>query len=68
MIGTPIGNGRIQTTLAVETLLFNVRENKLIWASVTETTDPESVGAYMKGLVNAVVKQLQKEGLAKKAS
>jgi hypothetical protein len=68
MIGTPIGNGRMQTTLAVETLLFNVRENKLIWASVTETTDPESVGAYMKGLVSAVVKQLQKEGLAKKAS
>jgi hypothetical protein len=68
MIGTPIGNGRTQTTVAVETLLFNVRENKLIWASVTETTDPESVGSYMKGLVNAVVKQLQKEGLARKAS
>jgi hypothetical protein len=68
MIGTPIGNARQTTTIAVETLLFNVRENKLLWASVTETTDPKSVGSYMKGLVNAVVKELQKEGLARKAS
>jgi hypothetical protein len=37
-----------------------------MWASVTETTDPESVGEYMKGLVNAVVKELQKQGLARK--
>ena len=67
MIGTPIGNARQRTTVAVETLLFNVRENKLMWASVTETTDPESVGAYMKGLVSAVVKELQKQGLARKS-
>jgi len=61
-----IGNARQRKTVAVETLLFNVRENKLMWASVTETTDPESVGEYMKGLVNAVVKELQKQGLARK--
>jgi hypothetical protein len=52
--------------LAVETLLFNVPENKLLWAGVTETTNPEGVGPYVKGLANALVKELEKEGLAKK--
>jgi len=66
MIGTPIGNARQRKTVAVETLLFNVLEIELNGAATTETTDPESVGEYMKGLVNAVVKELQKQGLARK--
>jgi hypothetical protein len=64
----PIGSAREQTTLAVETLLYNVADAKLLWASVSETTDPKGVGPYMKGLVSAIVKELQKEGLVRKTS
>lgn len=65
-VGTPIGGARENTTVAVETLLFDVRQNTLLWAGITETTNPESVGSYMKGLANALVKELTKEGLVKK--
>lgn len=64
----PIGKGRDQMTLAVETLLYNVGDAKLLWASVSETTDPKGAGPYMKGLVSAVVKELQQEGLVRKTS
>ena len=65
---TPIGKGRLDTTLAVETLLYRVSDATLLWASVSETTNPKDAGSYMKGLVNAVVKELQKEGLVRKPS
>ena len=65
---TPIGKGRVDTTLAVETLLYRVSDATLLWASVSQTTNPKDAGTYMKGLVNAVVKELQKEGLVRKPS
>ena len=65
---TPIGKGRVDTTLAVETLLFRVSDATLLWASISETTNPKDAGTFMKGLVNASVKELQKQGLIRKAS
>jgi hypothetical protein len=64
---TPIGKGHVDTTLAVETLLYQVADAKLIWACVSENTNPKDAGTFMKGLVNAVVKELQKQGLVGKA-
>jgi hypothetical protein len=65
---TPIGKGRVDTTLAVETLLYQVSDAKLVWASISETTNPKDAGTFMKGLVAAVVKELQKEGLVRKGT
>ena len=64
---TPIGKGRVDTTLAVETLLFRVSDATLLWASISETTNPKDAGTFMKGLVATVVKELQKQGLVRKA-
>jgi hypothetical protein len=64
---TPIGKGRVDTTLAVETLLYQVSDARLLWASISETTNPKDAGTFMKGLASAVVKELQKEGLVRKA-
>jgi hypothetical protein len=64
---TPIGKGRVDTTLAVETLLFRVSDATLLWASISETTNPKDAGTFMKGLVDTVVKELQKQGLVRKA-
>ena len=33
----------------------------LLWAGISETTNPKDAGTFIKGLVNAVVKELQKE-------
>jgi hypothetical protein len=65
---TPIGKGHIETTLAVETLLYRVSDAALLWASVSQTTNPTDAGSFMKGLVSAVVKQLQREGMIVKGS
>ena len=65
---TPIGKGHIERTLTVETLLFRVSDAKLLWAGVSQTTDPKDVSSFMKELTKTVVKQLEKEGLARKAS
>ena len=65
---TPIGKGRVDTTLAVETLLYQVSDATLLWASVSETTNPKDAGTFMKGLTSAIVKELQKEGMVSKVS
>jgi hypothetical protein len=58
----------VDTTLAVETLLYQVSDAKLLWASISETTNPKDAATFMKGLVNSIVKELEKEGLVRKAS
>jgi hypothetical protein len=63
---TPIGPARINTTLAIETLLYRVSDGKLLWAGVGETTNPKDVATFMRGLVKEVVNELQKEGLVRK--
>ena len=54
------------TTLAVETLLFEVASGKLIWGSVTESTNPKNVQTYVAGLADEIGKRLQREGVVPK--
>ena len=51
------------TTIAVETLLFEVASGKLIWGSVTESTNPKNVQNYIAGLADEIGKRLQREGV-----
>ena len=51
------------TTIAVETLLFDVAKGKLIWGSVTESTNPKNVQTYIAGLAEEIAKELRREGL-----
>ena len=60
------GTVREDTKLVVETMVFGVAENKLLWAGVSETTNPKDAQKVVKDLVNATVKELQKEGLVRK--
>jgi hypothetical protein len=63
---TPIGPGKDTLVIAVETLFFDVSDGKLLWGAVTETEDPGSPQEYMKGLAAAVVKEMKKQGIARK--
>jgi len=64
---TPIGGGKENTILVVETLLYDVEHGgKLIWAGRSSTTNPRNAGTFVQGLSKAVVADLQKRGLAKK--
>ena len=46
---TPIGKGREVTTIAVETLLFDVSKGGLVWGGVTEASDVKNVQTYVAG-------------------
>jgi hypothetical protein len=61
----PIGKGRDQRTMTVETMLYDLTKGTAMWAAVTRTTDPKDVQGYVKGLARDVVKRLESEGLVR---
>ena len=68
--GTAIGgiNRREETVVTIETLLFDLERNKLVWAGVSEKTNPRGEQKVVKELVEAVVSELRKEGLVPKGT
>jgi hypothetical protein len=60
-----IGTGRTrEDTLAViETLVFSVPANKLLWAGVTETMNPKDAHTVIADVVEATVEEMTKQGL-----
>ena len=53
------------TFAIVETLVFDVTQNKLLWAGVTESKNPKNPGQVIKDIVTATVKEMKKQGLAR---
>jgi hypothetical protein len=51
------------TKVIVETLIFSVPKDKLLWAGVSETTNPKNTDIFMKDLVTKAVKEMKKQGL-----
>jgi hypothetical protein len=51
------------TIVRVETLVFDLKQNKLIWAGQSETTNPDNLGQFMRDLVKAVGADMRKKGL-----
>lgn len=59
------GIDRVDTVVVVETLVFDMASNHLVWASVTETKNPKELQPFISDLSRATVKEMQKQGLAK---
>ena len=47
----------------VETLVYSLEQDRLIWAGVSRTLDPERIESFIGELAKAVTKQLVKAGL-----
>lgn len=62
---TPGGSSRRDTTIVIETLIFSLPMNKLLWAGVSSTTNPDQQREFVKQLVDAAVKEMQKQGLVR---
>jgi len=60
------GTTRVDTTVVIENLIFSVPLNKLLWAGVTETTNPKNAAAAIKDIVTESVKEMTKEGLIRR--
>lgn len=61
-----IGGADRDTVITVETLIFSVARNQLMWAGVSETRNPKTLQRFVTDLVKESVKELQKQGLARK--
>lgn len=53
------------TIVSVETLVYNLETDKLVWAARSETTNPEKVGTFIRELTAKAAAQMKKDGLIK---
>ena len=56
---------RTDTTLVIETVIYSVPKDRLLWGGVSTTTNPKDAPAFLKDLINEAVKEMQKRGLIK---
>jgi hypothetical protein len=65
--GSPWGMGgtdiRTDTIVTVETLVYSLKQNKLVWAGQSKTTNPDKVDSFVREIVNAAASEMKKEGL-----
>ena len=61
-----IGGADRDTVITVESLIFSVPRNQLLWAGVSETRNPKTLQTFIGDLVKQSVKELEKQGLARK--
>jgi len=53
------------TIVVVETTIYSVPRNQLLWAAVSETKNPKTLQRFVEDLVKEAVKELHKQGLAR---
>ncbi len=51
------------TVVIVETLVYSLPQNKLVWAGQSETTNPSKVGPFIHELVTKAGNEMKKQGL-----
>ena len=59
------GSVERDTVVVVETTIYSVSRNQLLWAAVSETKNPKTLQRFVEDLVKESVKELQKQGLAR---
>jgi hypothetical protein len=55
-----IPSSRETTIVTVETLVYDLTKNQLVWAATSETRDPKNLQDFVKDLVNETVKEMKK--------
>lgn len=54
---------RTDTLVGVETLLYDLKADKLVWAGQSQTMNPSKAESFARELIGAVGNELQKDGL-----
>ena len=60
------GSDRTERFVSLETLVFSVPRNSLIWAGVSTTDNPKSARDIVEEVVREAVKEMEKQGLTRK--
>ncbi len=58
------GYVRDDRIVSLETLIYSVPKNTLMWAGMSETENPKSPGKTVEEVVKEAVKEMKKQGLA----
>ena len=62
--GPPSGGEiRTDTIVVVETLIYSLKQNKLVWGGQSRTTNPKKVDELVSKISAAAAKELEKQGL-----
>jgi hypothetical protein len=54
---------RTDTILIVETLVYSLQQNQLVWASQSQTMNPTQVGSFVRELGKTLGTEMEKQGL-----
>jgi hypothetical protein len=57
------GDIRTDTIVQVETLVYSLKQNKLVWGGQSRLTNPSNIDKTIEKLAAAAAKELQKQGL-----
>jgi hypothetical protein len=61
--GAHDGYPRLDTIVIVETLVYSLSQNKLVWASQSQTTNPSKVGPVIHELSKKIGTEMEEQGL-----
>lgn len=56
---------RTDTIVTVETLVYDLRQDKLVWGGQSETMNPDKIDTFIKELVDEVAAELHAQGLVR---
>jgi len=67
--GTVYSPGYMTTSqkVSIETLVYSLKQNKLMWAGTAEVTDPDKIDDAVRDLTDDVANEMTDQGLLKKA-
>jgi len=60
------GGVQRETLVVVETTVYSLPRDQLLWAAVSETRNPRDLRGFVQELIKESVEEMQKQGLAKR--
>jgi len=54
------------TVFMIETMVYSVSDNQLLWSGISKTTQPKDLEKFVYGLADAAAKEMKKSGLLPK--
>ena len=58
--------GRNETKVAIETLVYDLASDRLIWAATSESSNAKSVRALVEDIVDVTADEMRKRGLTRR--
>lgn len=60
------GHMTTDTVVSIETLVYSIEQDQLLWAGISSTTNPNSVPEFIRELCDVAGREIRKAGLASK--